>query len=49
MKKDLKPKMEAVKMLLDMAKGADVERLKKKKKKKSDPMADNEAEPDGDE
>ena len=33
MKKELKPKLEAVKMLLDMAKGADVDNLKRKKKK----------------
>ncbi len=49
MKKEFKPKLEAVKMLLDMAKGADVERLKKKKKKKSDPMVEAESEPDGEE
>lgn len=40
MKKELKPKLEAVKMLLDMAKGADVENLKKKKKKKLVPDAE---------
>ena len=40
MKKELKPKLEAVKMLLDMAKGADVENLKKKKKKKFAPDAE---------
>lgn len=36
MKKELRPKLEAVKMLLEMAKGADVENLKRKKKKPAD-------------